>query len=85
MDALGMPCDDVSPDGETAARKQAREIAARLVTEDETYPADDLENRKIIALVAYLLRLGTDITNLQPDDDDEDALLIGTASPWGAR
>ncbi|MDY7109632.1 MAG: cytochrome-c oxidase, cbb3-type subunit II [Planctomycetota bacterium] len=82
MSALGVPYDELSGDAGEIAREQGRAIIERLRDEDETYPAADLEDRKIIALVAYVLRLGTDISNVEPEDD---GLLIGALPEGGAR
>ena len=63
MAALGTPYGPELENAEALARAQAKDvIMAKLITEDPTYAGSGLENKKIIALVAYLLRLGTDIT-----------------------
>jgi cytochrome c oxidase cbb3-type subunit I/II len=58
---LGTPYPD-DFDAVAAARAQADEIMAQLVTEDATYEGSGLENKRITALVAYLIRLGTDLS-----------------------
>ncbi|RMH00921.1 MAG: cytochrome-c oxidase, cbb3-type subunit I [Planctomycetota bacterium] len=58
MQILGVPYDDTAvAGGAEAARAQAEELAARL--EQETGVAG-LADKKVTALIAYLLRLGTD-------------------------
>jgi cytochrome c oxidase cbb3-type subunit I/II len=59
MKALGVPYSDQEvSDAESLARTQAKVIAERIVA--ESGPAG-VEDRKIVALIAYLLRLGTDL------------------------
>lgn len=59
MKALGVPYSDREvTEAETLARTQAQKIAARIV--EEGGPAG-VEDRKAVALIAYLLRLGTDL------------------------
>jgi cytochrome c oxidase cbb3-type subunit I/II len=59
MKALGVPYSDQTVAGASElARAQARELGAKIVA--ESGPAG-LEDRKVIALVAYLMRLGTDL------------------------
>ena len=59
MKALGVPYSDREvTEAETLARTQAQKIAARIV--EEVGPAG-VEDRKAVALIAYLLRLGTDL------------------------
>jgi cytochrome c oxidase cbb3-type subunit I/II len=85
MAALGVPYETARDDPAEAARRQARELARRLAGEDATYEGAGLEDRKIIALVAYLLRLGTDIGRSAPDDEDDDHLIIGSGGEWELR
>jgi cytochrome c oxidase cbb3-type subunit I/II len=61
MAMLGVPYGDAVLHAEPMARKQAAELAADIVAQGG--PAG-LESKKIIALVAYLQRLGTDIKKL---------------------
>jgi cytochrome c oxidase cbb3-type subunit I/II len=69
MKKLGVPYTDEQVDNAASlARAQAREIFDRLVQEDETYKGSGLETKQVTALVAYLLRLGTDITKDPPPD-----------------
>jgi cytochrome c oxidase cbb3-type subunit I/II len=58
--AVGVPyTDEEIADGVTAAGKQAQTIAAEIVKQGGP---DGLEGKKIVALIAYLQRLGTDIS-----------------------
>jgi cytochrome c oxidase cbb3-type subunit I/II len=58
MVMLGVPYGEAVTRAEPMAREQAREVAAEIVAQGG--PAG-LENKQIVALVAYLQRLGTDI------------------------
>jgi cytochrome c oxidase cbb3-type subunit I/II len=59
MRAVGVPYSEQTvADAATIARRQADEIAARVVA--EAGPAG-MADRKAVALVAYLMRLGTDL------------------------
>jgi cytochrome c oxidase cbb3-type subunit I/II len=59
MRALGVPyAEQTVADAARLARVQADEIAAKVVAENG--PAG-LGERKVVALVAYLMRLGTDL------------------------
>lgn len=68
MAMLGVPYGEMVKDGvaEKAAREQAKAIATNILTQvgpgglSSDYPRD-LENKKVVALIAYLQRLGTDI------------------------
>ncbi|MEN0020676.1 MAG: cytochrome-c oxidase, cbb3-type subunit II, partial [Planctomycetota bacterium] len=59
---LGTPYGELAIDGNAAihARHQARMIA-ESISEKEGVPVEDLEDKKIVAVIAYLQRLGTDI------------------------
>jgi cytochrome c oxidase cbb3-type subunit I/II len=61
---------EAKADAPGVARNQARELMERLVASDASYAGSGLENKKIIAVVAYLLRLGTDITKPLPTDTE---------------
>ncbi|MBS0195173.1 MAG: cytochrome-c oxidase, cbb3-type subunit I [Planctomycetes bacterium] len=65
MAMLGVPYGEAVKPGkaEEMAREQSNKIAADLVAQGG-YP--NLENKKVIALVAYLQRLGTDISKPAP-------------------
>ncbi len=58
MAMLGVPYGDAVRDAPGAARAQAKEIGRRIV---EQGGQAGLEDREIVAMVAYLQRLGTDI------------------------
>ena len=55
------------------ARAQAREIFDRLVEEDQTYAGSELEDKRVMALIAYMLRLGTDIAKPPPVEENTEA------------
>ena len=62
LQTLGTPyVTNFSVVAEEKAREQAKQIADGLVKNG--IKADNLENKEIIALIAYLQRLGTDIKN----------------------
>ena len=67
---LGVPyTDDDIVGGIAAAREQAAAISEGVVTQGGP---EGLEDKKIIALVAYLQRLGTDITKPAPVAEEEE-------------
>ncbi len=74
--------DEVIADAPGVARKQAAEIIAQLVEIDPSYAGADLENKKVTALIAYLLRLGTDIA-ITEDGDESDADETGETGETG--
>ena len=59
MAMLGVPYGDAVRNAPAMARAQAREVAQRI---EEQGGPDDLETREMVALVAYLQRLGRDVT-----------------------
>ncbi|HEY2410082.1 MAG TPA: cytochrome-c oxidase, cbb3-type subunit I [Polyangiaceae bacterium] len=61
MTMLGVPYGDAVLHAESLARAQAQDISREIVKQGGP---DHLEAKKIIALIAYLQRLGTDITRL---------------------
>jgi cytochrome c oxidase cbb3-type subunit I/II len=65
MAMLGVPYGEAVKHGRAAelAREQARQVASDLVAQGG-YPG--LEDKQIIAVVAYLQRLGTDLTKPAP-------------------
>jgi cytochrome c oxidase cbb3-type subunit I/II len=63
MAMLGVPYGEAVLHAENMARAQAKQISADIVAQGGP---TGLEQRKIIALVAYLQRLGTDIKKLPP-------------------
>ncbi len=68
MSKIGVPYADVIGKAEVSARAQAKAVFDKLVAEDATFKDSGIEHKKIIALVAYLLRLGTDIAKPLPAD-----------------
>ena len=58
MAMLGVPYGDAINHAQELAHAQAKTLAADIKAQGGP---DDLEDKKIIALVAYLQRLGTDI------------------------
>jgi cytochrome c oxidase cbb3-type subunit I/II len=59
MKSLGVPYSESNVNSaEADARQEASEIAARLVTQG--VPAEKLEEKEVVALIAYLQRLGAD-------------------------
>jgi cytochrome c oxidase cbb3-type subunit I/II len=79
MARLGVPYDELTlRDAESLAREQAGVVFDKLVAEDETYRESGLENKKVIAMIAYLLRLGTDITKPLPDEPSETGTTLAT-------
>jgi len=63
MAILGVPYGDAVKNAETMARQQASTLAAEVVQQGGP---EGLEDKKIIALVAYLQRLGTDLFKEPP-------------------
>jgi cytochrome c oxidase cbb3-type subunit I/II len=75
MRKLGVPYDDADIDGSPAsAREQAEAIAAQIVAEDGPKGTED---RKVVALIAYLLRLGTDLN--RPIDVEVEEITVAGA------
>jgi cytochrome c oxidase cbb3-type subunit I/II len=69
MKTLGVPySDEEIKGGAEAAREQARELAA-LIAEQQQY--EGLEDKQVIALIAYLDRLGTDLFRPPPEEAAE--------------
>jgi cytochrome c oxidase cbb3-type subunit I/II len=74
---LGVPySDEEIADGEAAAREQARAIADEIVVQGGP---DGLAEKQIVALIAYLQRLGTDITKPEPVAVEEEIGPEGAA------
>jgi cytochrome c oxidase cbb3-type subunit I/II len=73
MQRLGVPYDDETADQAVAlARAQAREMYDVIVTQDgPDAVSPDIVDKQVIALVAYLQRLGTDLF-AAPEEEDED-------------
>jgi cytochrome c oxidase cbb3-type subunit I/II len=75
MRKLGVPYDDADIDGSPAsAREQAEAIAAQIVAEDGPKGTED---RQVVALIAYLLRLGTDLN--RPIEVDVEEITVAGA------
>ena len=69
---LGVPYSDQEIEGAAAAaRAQAETIAAEI--SDQGGPAG-LGDKQIVALIAYLQRLGTDISKPEPVADEVEAV-----------
>ncbi len=88
MTTLGAPYSNAERnDAAELARKQAEDLFQRLVAEDATYASSGLADKSVMALVAYLLRLGTDITKAPPtavaDVKDPGAQGAGGGSDGG--
>jgi len=65
MAMLGVPYGNAVTEGEVMARGQADEIADEILAQG----GPDLHGKDIIALIAYLQRLGTDIQKAGSDED----------------
>ncbi len=76
MAMLGVPYGEAVKHGEVMARAQAQEIASELRAQGG--PAG-LENKKIVALIAYLQRLGTDIRKTPPAPPADKAPVAANA------
>jgi cytochrome c oxidase cbb3-type subunit I/II len=71
---LGHPySDEIKNDASAAARAEAKALFERLVKEDASYADKDLEGKKVMALTAYMLRLGTDINKDMETSSASDA------------
>ncbi len=70
MAMLGVPYGDAVNNSVEMAREQAAQVAQEIRDQATNYAlVDDLENKKVVALIAYLQRLGTDISKPAPEDD----------------
>ena len=79
MKALGVAYSDAEvATASTLARAQAERIAAQIV--EEQGPAG-LGDRKVVALVAYLMRLGTDLDKPVAAPEAESAIAAVPAMP----
>jgi cytochrome c oxidase cbb3-type subunit I/II len=79
MAMLGVPYGDAVLHAEALARQQSREIAAEIAKQGGPR---DLDGKKIVALVAYLQRLGTDIRR-PPSSKPAGQLRAGTPPTSG--
>ena len=75
--AVGVPyTDEEIEGGEAAARKQAQTIADRIVVQGGP---EGLADKQIVAIIAYLQRLGTDITKPEPVAVEKEVGPVETA------
>lgn len=75
MQRLGVPYQDGDiTDAAQDARTQADAIAAQIVAEDGPAGTND---RKVVAIIAYLLRLGTDLN--RPIDVEGEEITVADA------
>jgi len=89
MAMLGVPYGDAVLDAPALARAQAEEIAA-AIEEQGGPPAAQLHDKQIVALIAYLQRLGTDISKPIEEPNPGTLEAAGDAgaadlAPAGAR
>jgi cytochrome c oxidase cbb3-type subunit I/II len=71
---LGVPyTDEEIAGGEVSARAQAQAIADEIVVQGGP---DGLADKQIVALIAYLQRLGTDITKPEPVAAEEEGVPV---------
>ncbi|HMQ17090.1 MAG TPA: cytochrome-c oxidase, cbb3-type subunit II, partial [Phycisphaerae bacterium] len=83
MRKLGVPYDDATLHGAAdLARAQAAEIAATIV---EQGGKSGLEDKEVVALIAYLQRLGTDLFKPPPEPSGGPAAAMGDAGGGGGR
>ena len=67
MAMLGVPYGQAVTDAQALARAQAEQVADEIRAQSSGYPlVEDLQNKKVVALIAYLQRLGTDISKPAP-------------------
>ena len=84
--ALGTPYELTDEQAVAHARAQAQEINRQLVEADPTWADANISQTEMAALVAYLLRLGTDIARteplvLTPPDAAAQTEVAGTVTP----
>ena len=82
MKTLGVPYTQAQVDGAVEeAKRQAKVITDALIlevdpndtlTEAERLVYEDLQNTEMISLIAYLLRLGTDLNKPVPEEAAEE-------------
>ena len=68
MKKLGVPYDQELNQAEEMAREQAKQIARETV---EQGGPEGLADKKVIALIAYLQRLGTDLYKTVPGPEND--------------
>ena len=78
MAMLGVPYGDALSKAEALAREQSKQIAAEIVSQGGP---SGLEGKQIVALIAYLQRLGTDIKKQSPAGEAAQARNPDPVSP----
>ncbi|MFI4881604.1 MAG: cytochrome-c oxidase, cbb3-type subunit II, partial [Phycisphaerales bacterium JB064] len=68
MAMLGVPYGEAVKNAPEMAREQARQVSADISAQAQD-PTLDLSEKKIVALIAYMQRLGTDISKTPPADE----------------
>jgi cytochrome c oxidase cbb3-type subunit I/II len=79
---LGVPYGSELGRAESIAREQAHQISKDIM---EQGGPDGLEDKQIVALVAYLQRLGTDLSKLPVEAPPTAPVLAGTGEGVGPR
>lgn len=83
MKALGVPYSDATvAEAVQLARRQAEEIAAKVVAEQGPQGVGD---RKVVALVAYLMRIGTDLDKPVAAPAAEGTSVANAAEPTATQ
>ncbi|HEX2732625.1 MAG TPA: cytochrome-c oxidase, cbb3-type subunit I [Polyangiaceae bacterium] len=77
MAMLGVPYGDAVLHGEEMARAQAKSISDEIIKQG----GPDVADKQILALVAYLQRLGTDINRVEPSNDPATKVASTEAQP----
>jgi cytochrome c oxidase cbb3-type subunit I/II len=75
---LGVPYGNLIDRAEPMAREQARQIAQQIV--EQGGPAG-LEDKQVVALIAYLQRLGTDLMKAPPPPEPSVPLVAEPDPP----
>jgi len=75
---LGVPYGSLIDRAEPVAREQARQIAEDIVAQGGPV---GLEDKQVVALVAYLQRLGTDLMKAPPPTEPAVPPLAETGAP----
>jgi len=71
MAMLGVPYGEAVKNAPEMAREQAK-IVAQEISDQGGPPAETLEEKKVVALIAYMQRLGVDITKPAPEEAASD-------------
>ncbi|HKX46522.1 MAG TPA: cytochrome-c oxidase, cbb3-type subunit II, partial [Planctomycetota bacterium] len=87
LSRLGHPYDAERGRAEELARAQAAELHDRLVAEDPMFEVGDLRDKQVLALTAYVLRLGVDIAKPAPVPGEGEVGIAPAAEevPHGTR